>query len=155
MGWREVEGRHNWWVWSFMRKMIMVGGCAVRRLSVSNTLSTRVCIHTRVARGQDGVEVKSMMDLVLVKEVMLRYVHDLRALTEIGRGLSDHYVVLCKVMLLGLWIKRREVVMGMSVWKVTMYGRHFVKVPVSEARSELENAADMLEGHWDRFSTEA
>ena len=95
-----------------MRKMIMVGGCAVRRLSVSNTLSTRVCIHTRVARGQDGVEVKSMMDLVLVKEVMLRYVHDLRALTEIGRGLSDHYVVLCKVMLLGLWIKRREVVNG-------------------------------------------
>ena len=27
-----------------------------------------------------------------------------------GRGLSDHYVVLCKVRLVGAWIKRREVV---------------------------------------------
>ena len=27
-----------------------------------------------------------------------------------GRDLSDHYVVLCKVRLVGAWIKRREVV---------------------------------------------
>ena len=29
-----------------------------------------------------------------------------------GLGLSDHYVVLCKVRLVGAWIKRREVVVG-------------------------------------------
>ena len=30
------------------------------------------------------------------------------------RGLSDHYVVLCKVSLVGAWIKRREEVVGAS-----------------------------------------
>ena len=30
----------------------------------------------------------------------------------IGRGLSDHHVVLCKFKLVGAWIKRREVVNG-------------------------------------------
>ena len=29
-----------------------------------------------------------------------------------GCGLSDHHVVLCKVRLVGTWIKRREVVVG-------------------------------------------
>ena len=28
------------------------------------------------------------------------------------RGLSDHYVLLCKVRFVGAWIKRREVVVG-------------------------------------------
>ena len=27
-----------------------------------------------------------------------------------GRGISDHHVVLCKIRLVGTWIKRREVV---------------------------------------------
>ena len=27
-----------------------------------------------------------------------------------GRGISDHHVVLCKVRLVGTWIKRRDVV---------------------------------------------
>ena len=40
----------------------------------------------RVARGQDGVEIKSMIDLVLVKRDMLCYVQDVR---EMGQGLSD------------------------------------------------------------------
>ena len=31
-----------------------------------------------------------------------------------GRNLSDHHVVLCKVRLVGAWIKRREVVVGAS-----------------------------------------
>ena len=50
-----------------------------------------------------------MIDLVLVKRDMLRYVQDVRAVSGMGRGLSDHYVVLCKVRLIGVWIKRREV----------------------------------------------
>ena len=43
---------------------------------------------------------------------MLRYVQDVRAVRGMERGLSDHHVVLCKVRLVGPWIKRREVVVG-------------------------------------------
>ena len=50
-----------------------------------------------------------MIDLVLVKKDMLRYVQDVRGM---GRGFSDHYVLLCKVRLVGAWIKRTEVVVG-------------------------------------------
>ena len=57
--------------------------------------------YTRVAGSRDGVEIKSMIDLVLVKRDMLRYVQDVRAVRRMGRGLSDHYVVLCKVRLVG------------------------------------------------------
>ena len=38
--------------------------------------------YTRVARSQDGVEVKSMINLVLVKKDMLRFVQDVRAVKE-------------------------------------------------------------------------
>ena len=34
--------------------------------------------YTKVAMGQDGVEVKSMVDLVLVKKDVLLHVQDLR-----------------------------------------------------------------------------
>ena len=34
--------------------------------------------YTRVARGQDGVEVKSMIDLVMVKKDMLCHLQDVR-----------------------------------------------------------------------------
>ena len=44
-----------------------------------------------------------------MKRDMLQYVQDVRGM---GSGLSDHYVVLCKVRLVGAWIKRREVVVG-------------------------------------------
>ena len=43
---------------------------------------------------------------------MLRNVQDVRAVKWMGRGLSDHYVVLCKVRLVGAYIKSREVVAG-------------------------------------------
>ena len=56
-----------------------------------------------MARDQDGVELKNMIDLVLVEKAMLRYVPDVGAVREMGRGLSDHHAVLCKVR-----IKRRE-----------------------------------------------
>ena len=57
--------------------------------------------------GQNRVEVTSIIDLVLVKEDMLHYVEDVRAVRGKGCGLSDHHVVLCKVRLVGAWIKRR------------------------------------------------
>ena len=61
--------------------------------------------YTRGARGRDGVKIKRMMDLVLVKR-------DMRAVRVMGRCLSGHYVVLCKFRLVGVWIKRRGVVVG-------------------------------------------
>ena len=54
-----------------------------------------------MARGQDGVEVKSIVDLVQVKKDMLWCVQDMRAVRGMGRGLSNHHVVLCKVRLVG------------------------------------------------------
>ena len=64
--------------------------------------------YTKVARGREGVEI---IDLVLVKRDMLRHVQDTRTVSGIGRGLSDHHVVLCKVRLVGAWVKGREVVL--------------------------------------------
>ena len=43
---------------------------------------------------------------------MLQYVQDGRLVRGMSRGLSDHHVILCKVRLVGAWIKRREVVVG-------------------------------------------
>ena len=85
--------------------------CAERGLCVGNTYFEHKSLHkyTRVARGHDGVEVKSMIDLVLVKKDMLRFVKDVRAVRRMGRGISDHHVVLCKVRMVGTWIERREV----------------------------------------------
>ena len=68
--------------------------------------------YTVVARGRDDVEIKSMIDLVLVKMDMMRCVKYMRAVRGMGRGLLDHYAVLRKVRLVGAWIKRREVVAG-------------------------------------------
>ena len=65
-----------------------------------------------MARGQDGVEIKSLIDLVLVKMDTLRYVQDVRAVRGMGPGLSDGYIVPCKARLEGVWMKRREVVVG-------------------------------------------
>ena len=53
------------------------------------------------------MQVKSITDLVLVKKDMLRYVQDVRAVRGMGQGPLDHHVVLCKVRLVGAWIKRR------------------------------------------------
>ena len=52
--------------------------CTERGLCVGNTYSKHRSLHkyTRVARDKDGVEVKSMIDLVLVKKDMLHYVQD-------------------------------------------------------------------------------
>ena len=74
--------------------------------------------YARMARDQDGVEIKSMKYLVQVKKDMLRYVQDVRAVRGMERGLSDHHVVLYKVGLVGAWIRRRELVVGMGRGKI-------------------------------------
>ena len=50
--------------------------CTERRLCVVNTYFQQKTLHNciRVAKGYDRVEVKSMIDLVLVKKDILRYV---------------------------------------------------------------------------------
>ena len=55
--------------------MVLLEICAERRLCVSNTYFKYRSSHkyTRVIRGQDGVELKRRIDLVLVKRDMLQY----------------------------------------------------------------------------------
>ena len=47
------------------------------------------------------MEVKRIIDLVLVKKAMVHYVQDVMAVREMGRGLSEHHIVLGKVWLMG------------------------------------------------------
>ena len=61
---------------------------------------------------RESVEIKNMIDLVLVKRDMLQYVQDMRVVRGMGCILSVNHVILCKVRLVGAWIKRREVVVG-------------------------------------------
>ena len=49
--------------------------------------------YTRVARGQDGMDIKRMIDQVLVKRDMLLYEQDVRTVRRMGRVISDHHVV--------------------------------------------------------------
>ena len=58
------------------------------------------------------MDVKNMIDLVLVKNAMLYYVQDVKVVRGRGKGFSDHHVVFCKVRLVGTWINRREMVNG-------------------------------------------
>ena len=79
-----------------------------RRLHVGNTYFEYKNMHkyTKVSRDQDGVEVKSMIDLVLVKNDMLHYVQDVRAVRGMGSGVSEQYVAIYKARLVGAWIRR-------------------------------------------------
>ena len=58
------------------------------------------------------MEIMSMIDLVLVKKAMLLYVQDVWVVRGIGRSLSNSDAVLYQVRLVGMWIRRREVVNG-------------------------------------------
>ena len=50
-------------------------------MSVIHILSKGIyIIYTRVERGQDGMEVKSRIDVVLVKKDMMHYVQDVRGM---------------------------------------------------------------------------
>ena len=60
--------------------------CKGRELCVGNTYFKLRSLHmyARVARGQGGVE--SIIELVLMKSDMLRYVQDVRAVRGMERG---------------------------------------------------------------------
>ena len=71
----------------FRNKIIMEGGSLISMLKVGLCVSnTYFVIHkyTRVARSPDGVEVMSMMDLVLMKKDTLRFAQDVRAVRGMG-----------------------------------------------------------------------
>ena len=59
---------------------------AEKGLCIGDTYFKHRSLHkyTRVARDQDGVEVKSMIDLVLMKKDILHYVQDVRAVRGMG-----------------------------------------------------------------------
>ena len=74
---------------------------------VTLTLNPSFRRYTKVPRGQHGVEVKSMIYLVLVKKDMMRYVQNVRLVT------------LCKVRLGGgACINKRE-----TAWKEVLGAR--------------------------------
>ena len=70
---RGDERRYNWCFWSFRRDdngRRVVEFYAERGLCVGNTYFS-LQKYIRVARGQDEVEVKSMIDPVMVKRDIL------------------------------------------------------------------------------------
>ena len=67
-----------------------------------------ICKYTRVVRNQDGLEVMSMIDWVLVKRNMLKYKHDVKKVWGMGWGISDYYLTMRKVRLVDTWIKRKK-----------------------------------------------
>ena len=64
----------------------MVGLCAERSLCLGDTYYKHSSLHkyAKMAKNKDGMEVKTMIDLVLVKKDILRYVQDVRAVRGMG-----------------------------------------------------------------------
>ena len=64
----------------------MVEFCAEKGQFVGNAYFEHksLCKYTRVARDQDKLEVKRMIDLVLVRKDMLCYVQDVREVRGMG-----------------------------------------------------------------------
>ena len=59
-----------------------------------------MCKYPKVARGQDGVEVKSMIDLLLVKKAILccvQYVKAVRGMEEVSQ------IIMLYCVKLGWW----------------------------------------------------
>ena len=71
----------------------MVQFCAKRGLYVENTYFKYKNIPkcTRVARIRHGIYI---MSTVLIERDMLKYVYDVKITKGMGRGISDHFVVL-------------------------------------------------------------
>ena len=132
----------KWW------SSVLKGGC----VQVIHTLSTEVYISTQwwqIVKTERRV--KSMTDLLLMKRDMLHYVQDVRAVRGMGRGLSDHHVVLCKVRLVGAWIKRREVEVGARSIRSEKLreDRHREKYPRSLEGKRVEEDGDNIEHMWE------
>ena len=51
------------------------------------------CLHKY--SGRKRKEIKSIVDLMLIKRDVLKYVHDVKTVREMGQGVWDCLVVLC------------------------------------------------------------
>ena len=136
----------------FHERMIME---KERWSSVSNTYFEHRSLHkyTGVARNHDGGDIRSMIDLVLVKRDLLRYMQDVRAVRGMERGLLDHHVVLRKARIVGAWIKKREVVIGarrIKSEKLTK-DRYREGYARSLERKGVECDEDNVEHNWDQM----
>ena len=91
MDWRYYKSWYNLPL-EFQERMIMVkewwSSVLKGGLCVGNTYFEQRSLHkyTRVARGQDGMKVRNMIDLVLVRKNMQCYVQDVRAVRAMGQG---------------------------------------------------------------------
>ena len=87
----------------------VVDFCAEKEFCVGNTFFKHKDIHkyTRVGQSRNG-EVRSMIDLVLFKRNMLKDVCDVKCIRGLSGGLSDHMIVLCKLRVIGTWMRRQE-----------------------------------------------
>ena len=79
----------------------------------SDRIAKRVYVGECAGSRSVGRPRKRWIDTV--KECLSKRSLDVKAVRGMGQGLSDSYVVLCKVRLVGTWIKRREVVAG-AIW---------------------------------------
>ena len=61
---------------------------------VTHTLSISLHTYIRVAMDRDGVEIKGIIDQVLVKKDIMCYEEDVSAVRGMDGGLSDHHVAL-------------------------------------------------------------
>ena len=82
-----------------------------------------------------------MIDLALVKRNMMRYVQDVRAVRGMGRDLSDHHVLICKIRLVLEWIKRRVEVGPRKIRNDKMREHHY--------REEYARSLEGKELDWD------
>ena len=51
--------------------------------------------YAKMRRGRDVIEVMNLIHLALVKKGVPKYVYNLKTVNGLGRGISDHSVVLC------------------------------------------------------------
>ena len=87
----------------------VVDFCAEKEFCIGNTYFEHKNIHkyTRIGKARDR-EVRSMIDLILVKRDMLKYLCDVKVVRGLSGDLSDHLIVLCKIRLIGTWMERKE-----------------------------------------------
>ena len=78
----------------------------LRGLCVENTISKHDVKKRYTRYGRDG-ERNSMIDYVLVRKELLKWVFDVRAAIGLSGGISDHVMVLCRVKFENVWWKPR------------------------------------------------
>ena len=67
-----------------------------------------------MARGEDGIVFTRVIDFVLVKRDMLKYVHNVKTV----RGISYHSVVHCKVKLVWRCLEERRKLMVLKALRM-------------------------------------